>query len=76
MKFKNYKEYMELRDNLLAEAQKASEEGNQEEFDAKSKEITDLDAEWDAFAQRQANLNALKGAPKAPMAMVETATAR
>jgi HK97 family phage major capsid protein len=71
MKFKNYKEYMELRDNLLAEAQKASEEGNQEEFDAKSKEITDLDAEWDAFAQRQANLNALKGAPKAPMAMVE-----
>lgn len=71
MKFKNYKEYMELRDNLLAEAQKASEEGNQEEFDAKSKEITDLDAEWDAFAQRQANLNALKGAPKAPMGMVE-----
>lgn len=71
MKFKNYKEYMELRDNLLTEAQKASEEGNQEEFDAKSKEITDLDAEWDAFAQRQANLNALKGAPKAPMAMVE-----
>ena len=71
MKFKNYKEYMELRDNLLAEAQKASEEGNQEEFDTKSKEITDLDAEWDAFAQRQANLNALKGAPKAPMGMVE-----
>ena len=39
MKFKNYKEYMELRDNLLAEAQKASEEGNQEEFDAKRSPI-------------------------------------
>lgn len=71
MKFKNYKEYMELRNSLLAEAQKASEEGNQEEFDAKSKEITELDAAWDAFAQRQANLNALKDAPKAPLSMVE-----
>ena len=29
MKFKNYKEYMELRNSLLADAQKASEEGNQ-----------------------------------------------
>lgn len=71
MKFKNYKEYMELRNSLLAEAQKASEEGNQDEFDAKSKEITELDAAWDAFAQRQANLNALKDAPKAPLSMVE-----
>lgn len=71
MKFKNYKEYMELRNSLLADAQKASEEGNQEEFDAKSKEITELDAAWDAFAQRQANLNALKDAPKAPLSMVE-----
>lgn len=75
MKFKNYKEYMELRNSLLADAQKASEEGNQEEFDAKSKEITELDAEWDAFAQRQANLNALKDAPKAPLSMVEQSNA-
>ena len=65
--FKNYEEYKKLRDDLLAEAQSAVEAGNDEAFDAKQKEIEALDAKWDAFAQHQADLAALKSAAKAPL---------
>ena len=69
--FKNHEEYQKLRNDLLASAQAAIEAGDNEAFEAKTKEVNDLDAAWDVFARQQADLNALKGASKAPIAMVQ-----
>lgn len=68
---KNHEEYQKLRNDLLAEAQSAIEAGDSEAFDAKTKEVEALDAQWDVLAKQQADLNALKGAVKAPLAMVQ-----
>ncbi|MBO6206846.1 MAG: phage major capsid protein [Lachnospiraceae bacterium] len=73
--FKNYEEYQKLRNDLLKEAQNAIESGDNDGFEAKTKEINDLDAAWEVFAQHQADLNALKGAVKAPMAMLQSCNA-
>lgn len=69
--FKNHEEYQKLRNDLLASAQAAIEAGDNDAFEAKTKEVNELDAAWDVFARQQADLNALKGASKAPLAMVQ-----
>ena len=74
--FKNHEEYQKLRNDLLASAQAAIEAGDNEAFEAKTKEVNELDAAWDVFAREQADLNALKGASKAPIAMVQNTTAQ
>jgi len=68
MKFKNYQEYMELRDKMLEETNNLLNEGNIEGSNAKMEEIKQLDNEWDEFAKAQANLNALNNVkPKTNM---------
>lgn len=56
----NFKEYLEKRNALLAEAENLLNEGKLDEFEAKEKEIKDLDEKYDAIAKAQANMKALK----------------
>lgn len=60
-----YAEYMKKRNELLNEAEQFINEGEIEEYEAKEKEIRDLDAKYEAAAKAQANINALKD--QAPM---------
>lgn len=60
----NKKEYMELRNKILSEAQQAIDEGDAEKAKAKNDEVRELDAKWDAIAQAQADFNALNKEPK------------
>ena len=59
MKFKNYKEYMDLRNVLIEEANNLLAEGDVDGSNAKQEEIKQLDNDWDNYAKAQANLNAL-----------------
>lgn len=59
MRFKNYQEYMELRNAMIEEANNLLNEGNIETSNAKQEEIRQLDNDWDNYAKAQANLNAL-----------------
>lgn len=65
MKFKNYQEYMELRNEMIEEANNLLNEGNIEASNAKQEEIKQLDNDWDEYAKAQANLNALNNAKPA-----------
>ena len=56
----NKKEYLEMRNNLLAEAEKLIAEGKTEEAKEKMKEVEDLDNKWEEIKLAQANMNALK----------------
>ena len=67
MKFKNFEEYKTLRDSLLKEAEKCLNSADKAGYDAKVKEVNDLDTAFENFRTEQANLNALKDkAPKMP----------
>lgn len=59
MKFKNYQEYLDLRNATLEEANSLLAEGNIETSNAKQEEVKQLDNEWDNYSKAQANLNAL-----------------
>lgn len=61
--FKNKKEYLELRAGLIAEAQSLIDEGKLEEGTAKMDEVKELDNKYEAYAEMQANLNALNNLP-------------
>ena len=61
--FKNKKEYLELRAGLIAEAQNLIDEGKLEEGTAKMDEVKELDNKYEAYAEMQANLNALNNLP-------------
>lgn len=70
MKFKNFEEYKTLRDSLLKEAEKCLNSADKAGYDAKVKEVNDLDTAFENFRTEQANLNALKDkAPKMPEAL-------
>lgn len=62
----NKEEYLAKRTQLLDEAQTLINAGQAAEAEEKMKEVTALDAQWDAIAQAQANFNALN---KEPVAM-------
>lgn len=53
-------EYLNKRNELLMEAETFLNEGKLEEFEAKEKEIKELDAKFEQLAKAQANMNALK----------------
>lgn len=50
---------MELRNEMIEEANNLLNEGNIEASNAKQEEIKQLDNDWDEYAKAQANLNAL-----------------
>lgn len=58
------KQYMEMRNRLLNEAQEAINEGNAEKAKEKNDEVRAMDEKWDAIAQAQADLKALNEDPK------------
>lgn len=54
-----FKDYQEKRNALMNEAQSLIDEGKLDEYAAKAKEVTDLDAKWDATKEALDNLQAL-----------------
>lgn len=71
MKFKDHADYMAQRNALLNEAETLLQDGKTEEFNAKAEEIDALDAAYEDFAQKQADLAAMRGAVKAPISSNE-----
>lgn len=72
----NKKDYLAKRGQLMAEAKTALDGGNIDDFDAKKKEVEELDARFDAEAKAEANLEALeKGTRVDAKAAVVTASA-
>lgn len=59
----NRKQYEAKRKSLMDEAQALIDAGKIEEANAKMEEVTDLDNQWDAIAQAEANLRALNKEP-------------
>ena len=72
MKFKDHADYMAQRNALLNEAETLLQDGNTEEYDAKVEEINAIDSAYEDFAQKQADLAAMRGAVKAPISNSET----
>ena len=64
----NRETYLNTRQNMLNEAQKLLDAGEQAAFEAKMKEIEKLDRDFENAARNQANLNALAGAAVGTMA--------
>ncbi len=60
MKFKNYDDYKTKRDSLIAKAETLLASADKAGYEAKVKEVNDLDTEFENFRTEQANLNALK----------------
>lgn len=67
----NRKQYEAKRAFLMNEAQKLLDEGDVEKANAKMDEVKDLDAQWDAIAQAEANLRALNKEPVPALRMDE-----
>lgn len=65
----NKEQYLAKRKELLAEAEKLLNEGKLKEFEAKEKEIKELDEQFEAYAKAQANMNALKDKQPAAVAI-------
>lgn len=58
--FKNYSDYKQQRDEMLANASELLEGGKMDDYKAKYAEIEQLDTDFENFAKEQANINALK----------------
>lgn len=58
--FKSKQDYLDQRKALLVEAEQLLDEGKIDEYEAKEKEIKDLDEQYEKFAKAQANINALR----------------
>lgn len=71
MKFKDHADYMAQRNALLNDAEALLQDGNTEQYDAKVEEINALDGAYEDFAQKQADLAAMRGAVKAPISNTE-----
>lgn len=67
MKFENHADYMAQRNALLNDAETLLQDGNTEQYDAKVAEVNALDSAYEEFAQKQADLAAMRGAVKAPI---------
>lgn len=63
----NREEYTKNRNELLDAANAAVEASDMETYKAKCDEVEALDANWEQMAQAKANIEALKGAAKAPV---------
>lgn len=73
MKFKNYEDYKGQRAALIEEAQASLSDGNLDDFNAKTQEVEQLDADWDVYAKAQADLNALSGTVKPQVNILDIA---
>lgn len=71
--FKNYDDYKAQRDALLNEAETLLNDGKTEEYEAKVEEVNQMDEEYEAYAQNQANLAALRGSVKVPLSAIGSA---
>lgn len=72
MKFKNYQEYMDLRNAAVDKAQQLLDSGNiGEEYTAAINEVTQLDNDYEAYATAVANLNAVNGTQKPAIDMIK-----
>lgn len=60
----NKKQYEAMRKKLMDEAQELINAGKAKEAESKMQEIKDLDEQWDAIAQAEANFRALNMEPK------------
>lgn len=68
--FENFEQYKSKRDSLLAEAEKMLNKADKAGYEAKVKEVEELDKNFENFRAEQANLNALKDkGVKAPEAL-------
>ena len=68
--FENFEQYKSKRDSLLAEAEKMLNKADKSGYEAKVKEVEELDKNFENFRAEQANLNALKDkGVKAPEAL-------
>lgn len=65
-KFKNHADYKAQRDALIDAAEKLLNEGKMEDYKAKVEEVKELDADFETWAEAQANIVAMKGAVKPP----------
>lgn len=73
MKFKDYADYTNQRNDLIAKVEDLMG-GEQAEYDAAVAEVNALDSAYAEYAQRQSDLSALAGAPKAPMSIAPKAS--
>lgn len=65
-KFKDYADYVAQRNELLATAESLVN-GEQADYDEAMAQVKAIDEEYSAWAQKQSDLAALKGAAKAPL---------
>lgn len=65
----NKKQYLDQRDQLLAQAKQFLDSGDLENFNKTKGEIENLDSKYEAHAQAQANLTALEGSAVVPAGM-------
>ena len=59
----NKKQYEAMRKKLMDEAQELINAGKAKEAESKMQEVKDLDEQWDAIAQAEANFKALNMEP-------------
>lgn len=66
-KFKNYEDYQTQRNDLLNQAEEALQNGETEQFNNLTADVTTMDNDWDEYRTNKANLEALQKEQK-PMA--------
>ena len=64
--FKNFEDYKAQRDTLLDEAEGLATDGKMDEYSAKVDEVHKLDSDYTAFAQAQADMEALRTSVSSP----------
>lgn len=67
MIFKNKEEYLQLRGQMMEDAQKLLDDGKIDESTKKMDDVKKLDESFEAFAAAAANLNALNASPTASL---------
>ena len=68
-KFKDFEDYKNQRDAILDSAKEMLEAGQMDEYKAKTAEVDQIDAAYEAYATEKANLEAMKGAVKPPLSV-------
>ena len=68
-KFKNYEDYQNQRQDLLSQAEEALNNGETEQFNSLTADVTTMDQDWDEYRTNMANLQALQKNQK-PMANI------
>lgn len=68
-KFKNYEDYQNQRQDLLNQAEEALNNGEAEQFNSLTADVTTMDQDWDEYRTNMANLQALQKNQK-PMANI------